>query len=75
MCRDRSAKATRSTPIGGRDTAGYGADETENTDADAVFVSRTQAGAQSSGGTFDDLIAFVPVGMVYGKLVAAGILP
>jgi type II secretory pathway pseudopilin PulG len=64
-----------STGQNGNNTAGYGADETENTDGDAVFVSRTQAGAQSSGGTFDDLIGFVPVGMVYGKLVAAGILP
>jgi prepilin-type N-terminal cleavage/methylation domain-containing protein len=64
-----------STGQNGNNTAGYGSDETENTDGDAVFVSRTLASAQSSGGTFDDLVTFVPVGMVYGKLLAAGILP
>lgn len=64
-----------STGPNGANTSGYGNDELENTDGDAVFVSRTLASAQSTGGTFDDLITFVPVGIVYGKLVAAGLLP
>jgi hypothetical protein len=56
-------------------SATYGADETENTDGDPVFVSRTPSGPDAAAGQFDDLMVLVPVGVVYSKLIAAGTLP
>jgi type II secretory pathway pseudopilin PulG len=53
----------------------YGNDEAENTDADAVFVTRIPSGPDGAGGNFDDLMVLVPVGVVYSKLIAAGVLP
>jgi len=61
-----------------------GANETENwdgagDDVAGVFVSRlpeplgsTIAGA---AGEFDDLLAWIPVGLLYGRLISAGVLP
>ena len=53
----------------------YGADEIANTDNNAVFVSRTWSGSDSALGTFDDLLVVVPAGVLYSRLVAAGVLP
>lgn len=64
-----------STGKNGAITSAYGADETENTDGDPVFVSRTPSGSGSPAGTYDDLMLLVPVGVVYSKLIAAGTLP
>jgi prepilin-type N-terminal cleavage/methylation domain-containing protein len=55
--------------------AAYGADETENTDNDAVFVSHTPSATGSALGSFDDLTLVVPMGVVYSKLISAGVLP
>ena len=61
-----------------------GANETENwdgagDDVAGVFVSRlpepvgsTIAGA---AGEFDDLLTWIPVGLLYGRLISAGVLP
>lgn len=64
-----------STGKNGAIGAAYGADETENTDNDALFVTRTQSGADASLGAFDDLMVMVPVGVVYSRLLAGGVLP
>jgi prepilin-type N-terminal cleavage/methylation domain-containing protein len=64
-----------STGKNGANTTSYGADETENTDGDRVFVSRTPSGADATGGTYDDLMVFVPAGVLYSKLISAAILP
>lgn len=64
-----------STGKNGALTTSYGADETENTDGDRVFVSRTPSGADATGGTYDDLMVFVPAGVLYSKLISAAILP
>jgi prepilin-type N-terminal cleavage/methylation domain-containing protein len=61
-----------STGKNGAVTSAYHADETENTDGDARFVSRTLGG---TGDAFDDLVVAVPVGMLYARLTAAGVLP
>lgn len=53
----------------------FGADETENTDGDAIFVSHTPSGSDSTFGNYDDIVAWAPVGVVYSKLIAAGVLP
>ncbi len=64
-----------STGKNGAIAAAYGADEAENTDGDARFVSRTPSGSDSALGTYDDLMVFVPAGVLYSKLIAAGVLP
>jgi prepilin-type N-terminal cleavage/methylation domain-containing protein len=64
-----------STGKNGANAAGYGADENENTDGDAVFVTRTPSGPDSTLGTFDDLTLVMPVGIAYSKLISAGVLP
>jgi prepilin-type N-terminal cleavage/methylation domain-containing protein len=50
-------------------------DEAANTDGNAIFVSRTPSSSDSPLGAYDDLMVMVPVGVLYGKLVAAGALP
>jgi len=61
-----------STGKNGAITGTYHADEVENTNATARFVSRTPGG---SGDAFDDLMVVVPVGMLYSRLATAGVLP
>lgn len=57
-------------------TAGvYGADELANVDGNQVFVSRTPSGPDSSAGAYDDLMVWVPAGVLYSKLISAGVLP
>ena len=53
----------------------FGTDEAENTDGDARFVSRTPSGTDSTLGGYDDIVVWAPIGVVYSKLIAAGILP
>jgi type II secretory pathway pseudopilin PulG len=64
-----------STGKNGGLASSYGADESENTDADPVFVSHPSSGTTATGGYFDDIVVFVPVGVVYSKLISAGVLP
>jgi type II secretory pathway pseudopilin PulG len=64
-----------STGKNGAVASSYGTDETENIDADRVFVTRTPSGSDSALGTFDDLMVIVPVGVLYSKLINAGVLP
>jgi len=41
----------------------------------AVFVTHTPAPSGAPGGEFDDLMVWIPAGQLYGRLVAAGVLP
>jgi prepilin-type N-terminal cleavage/methylation domain-containing protein len=59
----------------GPNPGAYGADETANLDNNAVFVNRTWSGTDSPLGTYDDLMVVVPAGVLYSRLVAAGVLP
>jgi prepilin-type N-terminal cleavage/methylation domain-containing protein len=52
-----------------------GRNEARNLDADPVFVSRTPDPPGAPGGEFDDLVVWIPVGLLYGRMVAAGVLP
>ena len=63
-----------STGKNGRQGAA-GANETENDGADAVFVYRTPDSSSAAGGEYDDMTAWIPVGLLYGRLIAAGVLP
>jgi prepilin-type N-terminal cleavage/methylation domain-containing protein len=55
--------------------AAQGTHETANTDGNASFISHPQAGPDSATGRFDDLMVWIPAGVVYAKLIAAGALP
>lgn len=56
-----------------------GSNETENVNGQGtvnrVFVSKTPDPAGAATGEFDDLLVWIPVGVLYGKLIAAGVLP
>lgn len=52
-----------------------GANEARNLDANALFVSRPPDPPGAPGGEFDDLLAWIPVGLLYGRMVSAGVLP
>jgi type II secretory pathway pseudopilin PulG len=54
---------------------GGGIDEAANTNGDRVFVWHTPAPMGAAGGEFDDQMTWIAVGELYGKLIAAGILP
>lgn len=51
------------------------ADEAANLDGNAVFISHTPAPAGATGGEFDDMMVWIPVGVLYGRLATAGVLP
>lgn len=56
-------------------TLANGADELANTNGDAIFVSREHGSAETTTGIYDDILLWVPAGVVYSKLIAAGVLP
>ena len=56
-------------------TGGTGTNEARNLDNNALFVSRTPDPAGATGGEFDDQMTWITVGELYGKLIAAGLLP
>jgi type II secretory pathway pseudopilin PulG len=64
-----------STGKNGALTATYGPHESANVDGTAAFISRTPSSAEANNGAFDDLMVMVPVGAIYAKLIAAGVLP
>lgn len=64
-----------STGKNGSITTTYGADESANVDGNAVFVSRTPSGADAAVGSYDDIMLWVPAGVLYSRLIATGALP
>jgi prepilin-type N-terminal cleavage/methylation domain-containing protein len=58
--------------IGG---AASGPDEAANTNNDAVFIHREHGTIETATGIYDDVLLWVPAGVLYSKLIAGGILP
>ena len=56
-------------------TGGTGTNEARNLDSNALFVSRSPDPASAAGGEFDDQVTWITAGELYGKLIAAGLLP
>lgn len=56
-------------------TGGTGLNEARNLDNNRLFVSRTPDPSTATGGEFDDQMAWIAVGELYGRLIAAGVLP
>lgn len=52
-----------------------GTDEAANLNGDRVFVWHTPTPVGATNGEFDDQMAWISVGELYGRLVAAGALP
>jgi len=52
-----------------------GIDEAANVNGDRVFVSHTPTPVGAANGEFDDQVLWITYSEVYGKLVAAGVLP
>lgn len=56
-------------------TGGTGMNEARNLDNNQLFVSRPPDPADTPGGEFDDVMVWIPVGLLYGRMIAAGVLP
>jgi prepilin-type N-terminal cleavage/methylation domain-containing protein len=56
-------------------TGGTGLDEAANLNGDRVFVYHTPTPSTAANGEFDDQFTWITVGELYGKLIAAGVLP
>ncbi len=64
-----------STGKNGAIAGAQGAHESANVDGNAAFISRTPSGADATPGAYDDLMVVVPAGVVYSRLISAGVLP
>lgn len=64
-----------STGKNGATGGGTGASEARNLDGNALFVSRAPDPPSAAGGEFDDVLVWIPVGLLYGRLISAGVLP
>ena len=40
-----------------------------------IFVHTRPAPAGAAGGEYDDMLVWLPVGVLYSRLIAAGVLP
>lgn len=56
-------------------TGSAGIDEAANVNGDRVFVWHTPTPVGAANGAFDDQVTWISVGELYGKLIAAGLLP
>jgi len=51
------------------------ADELENTDTDRDFVSRVATATGAAAGEFDDIVSWLPLYILFNRMVSAGRLP
>lgn len=64
-----TGKNALTTPLGS------GTDEQANLDGNRVFVFHTPMPAGSPNGEYDDYVVWMTVGELYGRMIAAGVLP
>ena len=50
-------------------------DESANLNGDRIFVWHTPTGSSASNGEFDDQLAWIPIGELFGRMISAGVLP
>lgn len=74
MAQSLVAAVIYSTGKNGSGAAG-GIDEAANLNGDRMFVYHTPTPGTAANGEFDDQFAWITVGELYGKLIAAGVLP
>ncbi len=51
------------------------ADEIDNSDGNGNFVSASPAAAGAGGGEFDDIVSWLPTGLLFNRMLQAGKLP
>jgi len=56
-------------------TGGTGTHESRNLDGNALFVNRSPDPQGFAHGEFDDQMTWIPVGVLYSRMIAAGVLP
>lgn len=56
-------------------TAASRFDEAANLDGNTVYIMHTPAPSGAAGGEYDDQMVWIPVGVLYGRMAAAGVLP
>lgn len=56
-------------------TGGIGTDEAANLNGDRVFVSHTAVEAGGAGGEFDDMVTWLPMSILFNRMLQAGRLP
>jgi len=56
-------------------TGGTGTNEARNLDTISLFVSRPPDPPSHPSGEFDDMMVWIPVGLLYGRMIAGGVLP
>jgi prepilin-type N-terminal cleavage/methylation domain-containing protein len=64
-----------SAPTAAEAVAALRVDEAANLDGNSVFIAHTPQPSGASGGEYDDLVLWIPIGLFYGRMVAAGVLP
>lgn len=67
-----------STGKNGSNPSSYGTQENANVNnnaAGSVFISREHGTVDTAKGPYDDVMIWVPAGVLYSKLIAAGVLP
>jgi type II secretory pathway pseudopilin PulG len=64
-----------STGKNGAITGGTGLNEARNLDSNQLFVSRPPDPSTAAGGEFDDQMVWIPIGLLYSRLISAGVLP
>lgn len=50
-------------------------DEAANLDGNTVYISHVVAPSSAAGGEYDDMMVWIPVGLLYSRLASAGVLP
>jgi prepilin-type N-terminal cleavage/methylation domain-containing protein len=50
-------------------------DEAANLDGNTVYIMHPPAPSGATGGEYDDQMVWIPVGVLYGRMAAAGVLP
>ena len=56
-------------------TAAGKTDEAANLDANTVYIMHSPAPSGATGGEYDDQMVWIPVGVLYGRMASAGVLP
>jgi prepilin-type N-terminal cleavage/methylation domain-containing protein len=64
-----------STGKNGATGGGTGVNEARNLDNNALFVHRPRDPDGAAGGEFDDQMTWIPIGLLYNRMLAAGVLP
>jgi prepilin-type N-terminal cleavage/methylation domain-containing protein len=70
-----SGKNYASAPTAAAANAAARFDEAANLDANSVYINHFPAPGGAAGGEFDDMMVWIPVGLLYGRLTTAGVLP